>query len=62
VQTQPNWTRFLQNIPGKLSPVQIAQFMLEPRLSKGIIDELNKAADSRSAVMQIVSTPEYQLC
>jgi uncharacterized protein (DUF1800 family) len=62
VQTQPDWARFLKNIPANTSPAQIAAFLVEPRLSKGIIEEINKSADIKSAVMQIVSTPEYQLC
>jgi hypothetical protein len=62
VQTQPNWTRFLQNIPANTSPQQIAAFMLEPKLSKGIIEEINRSTDIKSAAIQIVSMPEYQLC
>lgn len=62
VQTQPNWTRFLQNIPANTSSQQIAAFILEPPLSKGIIDEINRSTDIKSAAIQIVSTPEYQLC
>ena len=62
VQTQPDWTRFLKNIPANTSPGQVAAFILEPKVNKGVIEEVSKSTDMKSAVMQIVSTPEYQLC
>ncbi len=62
VQTQPDWARFLKSIPANTSPAQVAAFMLEPKLNKELIDDINKSADARSAAIQIVSTPEYQLC
>jgi uncharacterized protein (DUF1800 family) len=62
VQTQPDWDKFLSSIPQNLSKQQIAEFMLEPNLNKTIIDEINKAPDIKTMVIQIASTPEYQLC
>jgi len=62
VQAVPDWNRFLQAIPIKTTHQEIAEFMLEPKLNKGVIDEVNKSADIKSTVIQIVSTPEYQLC
>ncbi len=61
VQSQPDWDKFLSGIPQKISKQQIAEFMLEPDLNKTIIDEINKAPDIKTMVIQIVSTPEYQL-
>ena len=62
VQAQPDWDKFLKDIPAATKHAQIAEFMLEPKLNKGLIDEVNKAADIKATVIQIVSTPEYQLC
>ena len=61
VQAQPDWDKFLKDIPANTTHAQIAEFMLEPKLSKSIIDEVNKATDIKATVIQIVSTPEYQL-
>jgi uncharacterized protein (DUF1800 family) len=61
VQTQPDWNKFLSGIPQNLSKQQIAEFMLEPNLNKTVIDEINKAPDIKTMVIQIVSTPGYQL-
>jgi uncharacterized protein (DUF1800 family) len=62
VQAQPDWDKFLHDIPKDTSNVQIAEFMLEPNLDKTVTDEVNKSPDIKSAIIQIVSTPEYQLC
>jgi uncharacterized protein (DUF1800 family) len=58
----PNWDRFLQAIPQNATKDEIAEFMLEPKLSKTMMDEIKTTADIKQAVIQMVSTPEYQLC
>jgi uncharacterized protein (DUF1800 family) len=62
VQAQPDWEKFLKEIPGDASKVQVAEFMLEPPLNKTVTDEVNMAPDLKTSIIQIVSTPEYQLC
>jgi uncharacterized protein (DUF1800 family) len=61
VQAQPDWDKFLKQIPTDTTKEQIAAFMLEPPLNKTITDEINNSADMKTAVIQIASTPEYQL-
>jgi uncharacterized protein (DUF1800 family) len=58
----PDWDKFLQKIPLKTPHLEIAEFMLEPTLGQNVINEVNKATDIKTMVIQIVSTPEYQLC
>ncbi len=62
VQTTPDWDRFLQNIPKKADKATIVQFMLEPRVSNLLMNNFEKAADIKAMVIELVSTPEYQLC
>jgi hypothetical protein len=63
VQAQPDWDKFLHDIPPNTTPIQLAQFMLEPNLDKTVTDQMNNAtSDIKSTIIQIVSTPEYQLC
>ncbi len=62
VQAQPDWDKFFHDIPEDTSKVQIAEFMLEPKLDKTVTDEVNAAPDMKTTIIQIVSTPEYQLC
>jgi uncharacterized protein (DUF1800 family) len=62
VQAKPDWAKFLKEIPGDTSKIQIAEFMLEPNLDKTVTDEVNLSPDIKTTIIQIVSTPEYQLC
>jgi uncharacterized protein (DUF1800 family) len=61
-QAVPDWGRFLQDIPLDVPRLQVAEFMLEPKLNQTVVDEVNQAPDIKSMVIQIASTPEYQLC
>jgi hypothetical protein len=62
VQAQPDWDKFLQAIPANTSKTAIAQFLLEPALSNTLINTINQSADLKGMVIDMVSTPEYQLC
>jgi uncharacterized protein (DUF1800 family) len=62
VQSQPDWGRFLQNIPKNTSKIAIAQFLLEPKLSDTMVNNINQSTDTKAMVIEVVSTPEYQLC
>lgn len=62
VQATPDWDRFLKSIPDNLSKTDIAQFMLEPKMSNTLMNMANQSVDIRSLAIDMVSTPEYQLC
>ncbi|MEO8884863.1 MAG: DUF1800 domain-containing protein [Mucilaginibacter sp.] len=62
VQAVPDWNKFLNEIPLDTSHLQIAEFLLQPKLNNVIIDEVNKSTDIKAVAIQVISTPEYQLC
>lgn len=62
VQTTPDWDKFLQDIPKKADKAMIAQFMLEPKPGNVLMNNFEKAADIKTMAIEVVSTPEYQLC
>lgn len=62
VQATPDWDKLLQSIPKRESNNDIAQFILEPKLNSTLINSLNNTTDVKSAIIELVSTPEYQLC
>ena len=62
VQAQPDWDKLLNDIPKNTTNVEIAGFMLEPHLNDAVVEEISNAPDLKTAIIQIVSTPEYQLC
>ena len=62
VQAQPDWDKFLKDVPKGLSNTDIAQFMLEPKLSPTLQNTAGQPADIKTWIIELVSTPEYQLC
>jgi uncharacterized protein (DUF1800 family) len=62
VQAQPDWDKFLQNIPPNKSNTEIAAFLLEPKLNNTLLNTVNQSADIKTMVVEVVSSPEYQLC
>lgn len=61
VQAQPDWDKFMREIPKNMSKADIAQFMLEPKLSSALITHIDESKDIKAMVIELVSTPEYQL-
>ena len=61
VQTQPDWDKFLQGIPKGTPNIDIAEFMLEPKLSSTVANSINQSTDIKALAIELVSTPEYQL-
>jgi len=61
VQAEPDWDKFLGGVPKKMSNLQIARFLLEPKLNDIILNSINGAKDIKTMVIESVSTPEYQL-
>ncbi|MES2113079.1 MAG: DUF1800 domain-containing protein [Bacteroidota bacterium] len=62
VQAQADWDKLLKLIPAGSSKSNIAAFILQPQVSKALAAELSNAPDIKTAIIQTVSTPEYQLC
>lgn len=62
VQAQPDWDKFLQSIPKNLSKTAIAEFILETKLSPVIQAVAERSTDIKTLAIELVSTPEYQLC
>lgn len=62
VQTQPNWDEFLASIPPKTSKATIAGLLLATPLSNNLTQLINKATSTKAMAVELVSTPEYQLC
>lgn len=62
VQAQPDWDKFMKDIPKDLSNAAIAAFLLEPQPGNTIINTATQTNDIKTMVIELVSTPEYQLC
>ena len=61
VQAQPNWDKFDKSIPKGTSKTDLMNFLLEPQASKALLNGIGQTSDNRAAIVEIVSSPEYQL-
>ncbi len=62
VQAQPDWDKFLQGVPGNMSNIDLAGFLLEPKPGNILLNSIDETKDTKTMVIEVVSTPEYQLC
>ncbi|HWZ15802.1 MAG TPA: DUF1800 domain-containing protein [Mucilaginibacter sp.] len=62
VQAQPDWDKFLQGVPKNMTKAALAEFLLEPKPNNGLLNSVDLSANTKAAVIELVSTPEYQLC
>jgi uncharacterized protein (DUF1800 family) len=62
VQAQADWDKFLNSIPKGTGKTVIAQTILATGITGSITEIINKTADTKTLAIELVSTPEYQLC
>ena len=62
VQAQPDWDKFMKDMPAGISAAEMAEFILEPHAGKAVQEVIARAADLKTLAIELVSTPEYQLC
>jgi len=62
VQAIADWDKFLSIVPKNVSNTDLAQFLLEPKLNTIILNNVRGSNDIKAMVIELVSTPEYQLC
>jgi uncharacterized protein (DUF1800 family) len=62
VQTQANWNKFISDLPKNISNHDVADFILEPKPGNIIQDTIKQTTDIKTLAIELVSTPEYQLC
>lgn len=62
VQAIADWDKFLSVISKNVSNTALAQFLLEPKLNHIVLNKIKAATDIKAMAIELVSTPEYQLC
>jgi uncharacterized protein (DUF1800 family) len=62
VQSNANWDKVLSSMPKHTSNADVARFVLEPKLNNVLLNKINAATDIKAMMVELVSTPEYQLC
>jgi len=62
VNAQADWPKFLNTLPKGLTPLQLTEFLLQPKLNDKITRMVGDNKGLRSTAVEITSMPEYQLC
>lgn len=62
VDAKADWPKFLQSLPKGTSPIELAEFLLQPKLNNKITTMISDNKGLRSTSVELTSMPEYQLC
>lgn len=62
VDAKADWPKFLDTLPKGIKPVELAEFLLQPKLNSKITGMINDNKGLRSTSVELTSMPEYQLC
>ena len=62
VDANADWAKFLGTLPKSLKPLELTEFLLQPKLNQKITTMVSDNKGLRSTAVEITSMPEYQLC
>ncbi|MFC3561785.1 DUF1800 domain-containing protein [Pedobacter jamesrossensis] len=62
VDAKANWPKFLDTLPKGTTPLELAEFLLQPKLNDKITGMISDNKGLRSTSVELASMPEYQLC
>lgn len=62
INAQADWNKFLSTLPPNLKPIELAQYLLQPKINPNISTILSGNTTLKSTAVEVTSTPEYQLC
>lgn len=62
VDAKADWPKFLESLPKGTSPIELAEFLLQPKLDNKITTMISDNKGLRSTSVELTSMPEYQLC
>ncbi|MFC4213127.1 DUF1800 family protein [Pedobacter lithocola] len=62
VDAKADWPKFLGTLPKGIKPVELAEFLLQPKLNEKIIGMIGDNKGLKSTSVELTSMPEYQLC
>lgn len=62
IQAKIDWEKFESQIPKGIDNRELAGFLLQPKISRKLLNDISVTGDLKARVVQMLSTPEYQLC
>ena len=57
-----DWDKFVKGLPADLDNRELATFLLQSPVTATLLSNISPSSDLKTKVVQILSTPEYQLC
>ncbi|MFD1630085.1 DUF1800 domain-containing protein [Pseudopedobacter beijingensis] len=57
-----DWDKFTAGIPSDINKKDLAAFLLRAEIKDNILQNISDSNDLKTKVVQILSTPEYQIC
>ncbi|WP_374166198.1 hypothetical protein [Arcticibacter sp. MXS-1] len=57
----PDWTGFFQGLPAGISKEELAYLLIAGKTDERLLSAIN-GDSTKNIVLQLLSTPEYQLC
>jgi len=61
VNANADWPKFIDTLPKNISPLELTEFLLQPKLNDKIVKMVSDNKGLRSTAVEITSMPEYQL-
>ena len=61
IKSVPDWGRFLNGLPAKMSQRDLASYLLQPELSSSVLASLAPGQDLKNLTIELLSLPEYQM-
>src|SRR5690606_37617946 len=62
VQADADWEKFEAQMPKDMNNRELAGFLLQAKIDGNFLNDISKTRDLKMRIVQILSTPEYQLC
>ena len=62
VPSVPGWEEFLSGLPQKIRMKELAGFLMQPAITPQRLKSLENNSEIKSAVIELLSMPEFQLC
>lgn len=62
IQATVDWVKFEEQLPKNITKEQLTAFLLQPKVNEQILNNISTTNNIKNMVVQIISTPEYQLC
>ena len=62
IKAKVDWDKFAEGLPSKMEKEELASFLLRAPINNVLLNNISASADLKTKVVQLLSTPEYQLC